>query len=815
MTVQVEIREKQHRDGSLAFGLLPRLRLPLIMPVWAEAKYSAKAEISLPPYIAEGTNDNALALHLARFGDVEAARRMAESGNDKVLKQIDELACTKNYPAEWTRIVALLIHTAEYRLAMGEDADRAELASLHRQLRDVLDDKAARGPLGAALLGQGFKVLSLAAAAWREHAQPELADKADADLLAWGDVPPPAVTIPLGASIADVAEILRSAGKGHVVPALNTARALDLAALPVTGEGAQGVIACFDAADRLAEMLVVYRPRIADYYLEPANLVLPLEDHSVPATDRPQTATIHRHHYAFGDWACEVAVLPRSYVLGALVRFSSSRTGSKPLPLSRDFGLVSLDRSFTQDRLWLAPEKIGEAVLTSREKALAEITNPLAPLAPVAAQLQRVPGLDLVENFSLFYGGEESTVTLFQAALPLWSAYGPSRFDAVDDANGGHLALIWEDAITRFTLRVPHVSGQPFAFEARDRRGPESLGTRAAAATTLDRTERKARIEARKPQSRIGRRLDIGWATAPGFVQLGMTREQVLQALPRGQTILKLAAPGLINVFFTGEPPRTATRVTRQAIIRFGPDEKVAEIRLRTFDGPATTSTSRWTQELYTGLIRSAGAALESPGPWASLWSDLPPGKPSPILARWQDDISSLSFQRDGTGAETILLDCPLDQETGIALGPLALLPRGPEGLLLGEERDSLLRRFKIETPKSLPDGGVILPPVKGSPYDALLVWFDKNRLVRIVARQIPLTASKELTPSQQVTQSWARGIRSLGWPSRQDATPESGLQGLGWHDDQTRIRIFWQESDEGPPRVFTEWKGIPAPVTP
>jgi len=165
MMAQVEIREKQHRDGSLAFGLLPRLRLPLILPIWAEATYSAKAEISLPPYVAEGTKDNALGLHLARFGDADAARKLAEPGNDAVLKQIDEWACTKNYPAEWTRIVALLIHTAEYRLAMGEDAGRTELASLHRQLREILDPQVAKGPLGVALLEQGFKVLSLATAA--------------------------------------------------------------------------------------------------------------------------------------------------------------------------------------------------------------------------------------------------------------------------------------------------------------------------------------------------------------------------------------------------------------------------------------------------------------------------------------------------------------------------------------------------------------------------------------------------------------------------------------------------------------------------
>src|SRR5207248_8450329 len=128
-------------------------------------------------------------------------------------------------------------------------------------------------------------------AAWREQGQPGLADRADEDLAAWGDFPDPALAIPFGAPSTTVADMLRSQGKGHVIPALNTDRALDLFGLPVTGEGAQGVIATFDAVDKLAEVLVVYRPRIADYYLEPAHLVLPLEDHGVAATDRAATAS--------------------------------------------------------------------------------------------------------------------------------------------------------------------------------------------------------------------------------------------------------------------------------------------------------------------------------------------------------------------------------------------------------------------------------------------------------------------------------------------------------------------------------------------
>ena len=57
---------------------------------------------------------------------------------------------------------------------------------------------------------------------------------------------------------------------------------------------------------------------------------------------------------------------------------------------------------------------------------------------------------------------------------------------------------------------------------------------------------------------------------------------------------------------------------------------------------------------------------------------------------------------------------------------------------------------------------------------------------------------------------AWARDLRRFGWPRRQDATGDDALNGLGFHDERTRIRLFWQEPDQGPPRVYTEWKPLP-----
>src|SRR5262249_4897870 len=159
--------------------------------------------------------------------------------------------------------------------------------------------------------------------------------------------------------------------------------------------------------------------------------------------------------------------------------------------------------------------------------------------------------------------------------------------------------------------------------------------------------ERRVRIEANAPLSRIPRRYEVGWSNPAGFVQLGLSRDQALAALPRGQSIVKQNGPDFVNMLFSGEPPRTAVRVIRQAFVRFGPEQKVTEIRLRYFDGPASTSTTRWENELVASLVKPCGAAAESLGPWSALWSELPPRKPAPILARWQDDVATLTLQRD------------------------------------------------------------------------------------------------------------------------------------------------------------------------
>src|SRR5581483_7609312 len=170
---------------TLHLSLLPDLHLPLILPVWRQSQYSTKNGFSLPPYAGEQSKDSVLAVHVARYGDTEAGRQMVEPGDTAALDQIDKDRYEREYPVEWTRLVAMLLHAAQIRLAAGDVDGGTELVVLHRQLRQVLDAKAAQGPLGADLLSRGWKTLNAAASAWRAEKKLELAGDADAAVAEW------------------------------------------------------------------------------------------------------------------------------------------------------------------------------------------------------------------------------------------------------------------------------------------------------------------------------------------------------------------------------------------------------------------------------------------------------------------------------------------------------------------------------------------------------------------------------------------------------------------------------------------------------
>jgi hypothetical protein len=815
LLAKARLWEKAHREDKEVLLLLPELHLPLVVPVLREAKFSAKAGLSLPPYAAGGTSDSALALHLARHGDVEAARRLANPADAETLRQIEACAGGRNYPVEWTRLVGLLQHSAESRLGTGDLDGATELIQLHRQLREVLDAKAAAGPLGGVLLPRGREVLSMAEAAWRAQNQEGLANQVKEALGGWGEVPAPSLAVPLGAPRAEVVRLLGGEVRGRVLPVPAVGRVLDLLALPFPQENVDGAFAFFDQGGRLSQVLVAYHAKTGEHFPRPADLALllrerlPVEsvasagDGEAGPAENAGSHGLRRHVYPVGDVVCDVTIVSRNSAVGGLVRCVTPDAAEPPPALPRDLGAVHLDRSFEQNRLRVAPDHRGEEVQTDRREALAGITNLLPGLRMSAAALQRVAEVDLLDRVTLRYAQEEP-LPLTKVALPLWSAWGPGQFEGVDDEHGGHLAFRWQDPRTRWTLRLPHDTAAPVELEATDRHTREDLPRLAADAVALDRAERRARFAAGKLLTRLPRGLDVD------AIQLGMTRAEVEPLIPGGKAVATGRTPDGLFVTFAGDPVRGATYVTRQLFLRFDGSGRLVEVRAR-YQDTTSGNPPRGQKDLLAALKKRGGAPTDVAAPWAHLWPELPARKPAAVCCRWQDDATLLTYQADAGGTEVAVRDCPADSPGGAPLPPLEYLPRGPERCNLGDTREALLQRWGVTEPV-VAGGAVVLTPPQPASYDAVLVWFDKGQAVRIVARHSQAaTASAQPTQLADAVQAgWLRDIRTLGWPRRRDVTPEDLLQGFGWHDERTRVRLFWKEPDQGPGRLYTEWKALP-----
>ena len=177
---------------------------------------------------------------------------------------------------------------------------------------------------------------------------------------------------------------------------------------------------------------------------------------------------------------------------------------------------------------------------------------------------------------------------------------GTECIAGADDQHGGHLGLIWEDAQTHYELNSPYITGQLLEFTVRHRSGSGNPDQRAAQVKALDQAERTARINSGKPLIRLPRYLELDQ------IRLGMSRDQVLPALPVGQAIIKRTIPGGISVTFAGEPARNLNYVARQMFLRFDATERLAEIRFRYADGSAATQRGGWHKELLAGLKKQA-----------------------------------------------------------------------------------------------------------------------------------------------------------------------------------------------------------------
>jgi hypothetical protein len=823
MASNVEKQQELTRTNRDSVDLLPQLHAPVTVPVFERCRYSQAAGFSLPPYLPEGKRDACVALHLARHGDREAALKLADPADKALLGQIDAFRTSRNYPLEWTRLVALTLQSALFKLAHGQAEGATELVLLHQQLRGLIDDKAAKGPLGAGLLPLGRTTLQQAVAAWREGKAKQLALAQDVEtaLKEWGEVPLGTFGLPSQAGKDEVARVFGQPVEGRAVTAASAddvQRAYDLLDLPVPMEGCRAVVAFLDARDRLGDVLVLYKPKINEAYPEPADLAYRLLERGFTGSDPTSSPGQVRRAFEGGGLGYEVTLLTLSNAAGGFIRIGPPSGPDAKAPAvfarnPRDFGAVHLDRSFEANRVRLDSALAGDTLKVEKKAVLEKIAQPIAGHAPEAAVLKREAGQDLVAELILRWPADLGQDGLYRLALPLWRAFGWGRLDAVEDVNGGCLTLTWENPTTRVCLLIPNGEHSP-ELVVEDRHGKEALQARLDAADRLDLEDRLARLAAGKPLTRLARTLQVNAPSTNGLqfdgLHLGMTREEALAALPGSQTLRRQPLADGLNLLFLSEPPPGAAYWARQMFLRFGRDNKLAEVRVRYQEGAAKPGAKN--PGLLDDLKRTAGGPEQLPAPWAGLWTDLSAPRRAPVLYRWRDDLTQLTLQQDAGGAEVVLRDLPADTSAGAGPGPLQFCGRGVERCSLGEPRSEVLRRYNLHQPPRASNGAELLTEPATSPYDVLLVWFDKDRVSRVIARHRargPLAAADAGAALQA---AWSADMDRLGYVRRLEGQQGQVHAAYGWHDDVTRVRTFAQDTEDGV-RLFTEFREWPVPT--
>ncbi|MFO0927898.1 MAG: hypothetical protein U0736_12800 [Gemmataceae bacterium] len=302
----VQAQRETIRNDSTVVDLLPGALPPLAIPGFHEAKFVPAEGISRPAYLPIGTTDAAVALHLARLGDLEAARKLAPAGDPALLAAIGRLGYESAYPIEWTRLVGLVLLSAQIKVMIGDVDGATDLVLVHKQLVGLLDPKATAGSLGAALLPTGKVILEKAGQAWRDPKRNmvALAEDVDRALAEWGTAPRRVLPIAFAAPAAEVAGLLGVKPQGKAVLAVTApavARSLDLLGLGLPTAGAEVVAAFLDENDRLASLLVGYQANIDRHYADPAQLVFAFVEGGGSATAGKQdgvagAAVVRRRH---------------------------------------------------------------------------------------------------------------------------------------------------------------------------------------------------------------------------------------------------------------------------------------------------------------------------------------------------------------------------------------------------------------------------------------------------------------------------------------------------------------------------------------
>lgn len=780
----IRIKEQFRLEGKLKFSLLPNAKLPLVTPIFRDAAYAKDRGLSLPPYLKVDAHDSAVAFHVGRHGDLEAAEKLIEPGDDDTLKLLRESASEKAYPVEWSRLVALLLHLQEIALATDNKDGAKNLLDLHRQLRTVLDDKAKSGPLGAALLGRGLGTLKQAAAAWKGINRDDLETQITSAIAALG--PLPVYTIAVPRSIDSLANVFGTKAGPNAVIAFSPDRVADLLNIYIPTNESDTCVAFADDARRPAEILFTYRPMLFDFDT-PQQFAEPIED-LLPGRKDDTITGCPRRVWDLGTGQLELTLTPRHATLGGVVRIQLPAT-ARTAELPRDFGPVHLDRTYEANRKLAAWAKRG-ATLTFTDTAAAIFGNPLKnrPVADVV--IEREPKHDLVSRITFHFAEslKDNAPAAGNVARPLfWSAGRPAII--FGEVGSGNIDFVWNDATTRYRLMFPYSRDKMISLEVNDASGTDN-DFRGKTAIAKDAADRLERIKSRKPLAVVPRQIDA--------FKLGMSRAEFKKALPKSPQLVERDIPGGMMAALLGAPP-PGDAVAREWFARFENDALV-DLHVRYVDMPTNKpGTFLKKLEALKAKLGPAETVVIAGGTWADL-----PKRGNTATFTWHDDTTRLSCLQEPHGMELILRDCPAEHPLGVTMPPIDYLSRGAAAVKLGMTADEL---SKLGAQPS-EGNAYMLDGATTDGFDVILAWLEGGKVTRIVARHKAAAALKaEDQAARMILENWARDSRTLGWPHRQDMI-EQKLQSLASRDDHTRYRIYWQNDPQGL-HVFSEWKEV------
>jgi hypothetical protein len=797
---QIVNQEKKRREGALEFKTLPAsTRFPLALPVWRQASYSAVRDMVLPPYLGETEFDSNLALHLARYGDVEAARKIVDPGDTDAQAEIASLALIRNYPVEWTRLVTLILHRAHYSLAEANPDGGKRVVALHRQLYNLMNDNEVRqSRLATTLLSYGRLLLHEATLTWcDEIGREEYLDMANRALADWGSSPVP--VLPPARSPEQLATWLGGKVEGLLVRSGNTLRALDMLELPLPGAPAaanrhlsppvDGVVALFEPNGSLKEILVVYG-RIDDPF-ETRRLTYWLEE-QVANSSRLKLG-FHFENYPNNLDGNRSVNFVAPITIVRLAPKASQPAESIRLP--RDFGLVNLDRTFETNRRFFAWSLSGTRLEVKDARPLAGVKWPYSAQKFSLAVLNRDPRVDVVSDFQLVFEKDPAGRGSFiDAASPIWRAIGAGRIDVTGPTDKDSVNLVWTDGTTQLTLAFRNDQEATFV-DIRDASGTNSE-QRLAAAMKEDTAERRVRWADGKTMQRLSRSF--------GVFELGMTRAALEQRIGNRMTLRNETPAGDLLTFPGAVTDEAAEWALRQCLVRFDESGRLAEARMRFTDTPGKTGS---VQRLLASIKQTGGAPE-----FVTVPDNTPGGNPKGHikLQRWQDDKTFLEARVEPQGIDLVMKDCPLDYPQGAPFPAPNFLPRGPEPrCVLGTDKEEFYKQWKIATPTLTSDFGTVLNPGDKSPYEVYVVYFEGERVSRIVARfrQTGELLTQPAAAGKAMTTAWGQHAQAFGWPWQQTFNRQGHLQAWSNHDDATLVRIFWQNYNESGLRVVAEWK--------